>query len=488
MDIAQTTRVSSAEAVLRSLKARVAVLDHEGAILDVNEAWRAFACGHAAEATSCAGANYLDVCDRAAQEGDEIARAAASGIREVLRQETSEYTLEYPCGELWFLMSVTPLPDQAPGAVVMHHDITKRKSAELALQESEQRLRRTNKALRRSEQRLQLALTGADAGVWETEIGACEPYWSPELRRLFGFADDEPASLSKFAERVHPDDLGHVLQSYAELESGRLGELKQEYRIIHPQRGIRWVLDLIRAHREDGGQVKRLIGVDLDITDRKLAQEMEMMAAKEAEHRSRNLLAVVMAVLKLTRADTKDEYIATVRNRICALARAHSLLSASDWTGADLSEIVAKELEAFATAGTERLTATGPPARISPKAVQPLAMMLYELATNAAKHGALTSPSGRIAISWSIASDGRLRIAWTEEGGPAVQQPERQGFGSEMITRAALEQLQAEVNQDWQPTGLRLVITLGQGSFTVPAEAASANRTSATSEEQGAQP
>lgn len=487
MDIAKTTRVSSAEAVLRSLKARVAVLDNRGTIVDVNEAWRTFACGHEAEATSCRGANYLEVCDGAARQGDEIARDAAAGIRDVLRHVVPEYTLEYPCGSLWFLMSVTPLPDEAPGVVVMHHDITKRKNAELALQESEQRMRQTNEALRRSEQRLQLALTVADAGVWEAAIGKGELYWSPEVRQLFGFSHDEPASLSKWAERVHPEDMGRVLQQYSELASERIGELEQEYRILHPERGVRWILDLVRAHQENAGREKRLIGVDLDITDRKLAQEMETMAAKEVEHRSRNLLAVVMAVLKLTRAETKEEYIDTVSSRICAIARAHSLMSAHGWAGAELSEIVSKELEPFATAGTEQLTVTGPPVQITPKAVQPLAMMLYELATNAAKHGALTSPSGRIAVNWSIASDGRLRIGWSEQGGPPVQEPRRRGFGSEMITRAAIEQLQADVAPEWHPTGLRLVLTLGQDAFTAAA-AAPADPASTDPKDQPAQP
>ena len=400
MDTAEATCANRAYAILRSLKARIAVLDQNGSIVQVNDAWRDFAYSHGAVQTGCIGANYLSVCDRAARQDDDVARAAAAGIRAVMQNATPEFTLEYPCGDLWFLMSVTPLPGDERGVVVVHHDITQRKRAELALREREEQLRQLNEALVRSEERLRLALSGAQAGVWEAVPVDGELYWSPEYRDLYGFKADEPASRQVWAERIHADDREEVERRIAELEAGRVPEISQEFRILHPERGTRWMLDLARAHSDAHGRVKQIIGVDLDITDRKLAQNMETMLAKEAEHRARNILAVVMAVLQLTRAETKEEYVATVRSRIAALARAYSLLSSSGWTGASLHDVVVKELEPFVAGEWERLTLSGPRVRISTKSVQPLAMVLHELATNAAKHGALSSPAGRIAVAW----------------------------------------------------------------------------------------
>ena len=465
MDAAKAGSVTSANAILRSLRARIAVLDPHGVIVEVNDAWRNFARGHGAESTGGRGASYLHVCDQAAKEGDEIARAAADGIRAVLQGETPEFTLEYPCATQWFLMSVTPLPADERGTVVMHHDITKRKNAEIALQESEERLRQSNQALRRSEERLRLALTAAQAGVWAAVPGQAELYWSPEYRHLYGFQPDEPCSLQTWAERVHPDDLEQVRRKFSELETGRAEEVDQEFRIVNPERGTRWVLEFVRAHREPSGRVRRLIGVDLDITERKLAQNRETMLAKEAEHRARNVLTVVLAVLKLTRAETKEEYVAAVRSRIAALARAHNLLVASGWTGANLRELVTKELEPFVGGNAERLTVSGPAVQITATSVQPLAMILHELATNAAKHGALSRHAGRIVVAWSVGSDGRLRIDWSERGGPSVRVPERRGFGSEIVTRAALDQLRGEVRCNWSAAGLQLLLTVAKDCF-----------------------
>jgi two-component sensor histidine kinase/CheY-like chemotaxis protein len=181
---------------------------------------------------------------------------------------------------------------------------------------------------------------------------------------------------------------------------------------------------------------------------------------REVDHRAKNTMAVVCSLLQLSPRDAPPAvFVGALESRIAAMARAHSLLARGCWAGADLRELVTEELASYADAvakGRARIRISGPPVQLATDAVQPLSIVLHELATNAAKHGALSTPDGSLELTWAIEPEGGLRLAWTERGGPPVMAPPtRRGFGSKLIQAAARHQLSGKIELAWELEGLR---------------------------------
>ncbi len=199
----------------------------------------------------------------------------------------------------------------------------------------------------------------------------------------------------------------------------------------------------------------------LDVTARRAAAERQVLLAREVDHRAKNALAVVQSVVRLTKATDIGAYVQAVEGRVAALARAHTLLAEDRWRGAALRAIVEEELAAHR--GRGRVAVAGPALRLRPEAVQPLSMVLHELATNAATYGALSVPYGRLEIAWRRAgSDGMVRLCWAERGGPPIARPpERRGFGSTLIEATVSSQLAGAVAMSWNLDGLRCELTIG---------------------------
>src|SRR5438105_4564340 len=172
--------------------------------------------------------------------------------------------------------------------------------------------------------------------------------------------------------------------------------------VLRPGGDIRWCVGSAAANTGPDGRITRVSGVIIDITDRKEAEERQSLLAREVDHRARNALAVVQAIIRLTRAKTVDGYVEAVEGRIRALSRAHMLLSHARWQGADLGRLVDEELGPYRTGETGRITVTGPDLVLHPATAQTLALALHELATNAAKHGALSSNAGRVQFAWEL--------------------------------------------------------------------------------------
>jgi two-component sensor histidine kinase len=183
---------------------------------------------------------------------------------------------------------------------------------------------------------------------------------------------------------------------------------------------------------------------------------MKLLTA-EVDHRAKNALATIQAIIRLTKADSVEAYVAALSGRVHALARAHTLLANSRWSGADLRRLAEEELGAYAHAA--RVAVTGPTVLLPPSSAQALGMALHELATNAAKHGALSKEAGRVSVEWGWEQD-RLVIRWTESGGPAVAEPTRRGFGSGLITTMITGQLGGDVAMDWRRDGLACTLII----------------------------
>jgi two-component sensor histidine kinase len=189
-----------------------------------------------------------------------------------------------------------------------------------------------------------------------------------------------------------------------------------------------------------GGRVIGASKIARDITERKQAQARQELLTREIHHRTKNLFAVVNAVVSRSFADkrTVKEAERAVLDRLHALTQTHVMLIDKEWQGADIGEVVRTEMSPY----MDRVTIEGPPIMLNAQAAQNFALALHELATNAAKYGALSSQAGRVFINWSVLKpNGHCRFVfrWEERGGPPVSAPTHKGFGS-----AVLEQVMAE--------------------------------------------
>jgi PAS domain S-box-containing protein len=188
-----------------------------------------------------------------------------------------------------------------------------------------------------------------------------------------------------------------------------------------------------------------------EITGRREAEAHERLLVQEIHHRSRNLLMVVRSLIQLTWNDGPDRFLPVLDERLRSLARVHEHLATSSWRSAQLRAVIGQELSAYASG--ERIACEGPDVAITAAAAQSIAMVVHELTTNALKHGALSMPGGRIAVGWSFEAD-RLAIRWAENGGPSVDPPARDGFGSRLIRLLVEAELKGRFAPAWSPTGL----------------------------------
>lgn len=207
---------------------------------------------------------------------------------------------------------------------------------------------------------------------------------------------------------------------------------------------------------------RALRGAALDLHARtaakRRAEEHRLLLMREVDHRAKNALAVALSVVRLApRGGSIADFAASVEGRITAMARAHTLLASTAWRGGALRTLAEGELEPY----RGRVRLDGPPVRLAAEAVQPCAMLLHELATNAAKHGALSNGSGRVELDWALQPEGDLLLRWVEHDGPEVSGPPPSGgFGTRLMQQLSARQLGGRMDMDWPAEGLRLTLTL----------------------------
>jgi len=189
-----------------------------------------------------------------------------------------------------------------------------------------------------------------------------------------------------------------------------------------------------------------------DVTERLANEEVRQLLAREVDHRAKNALALVQALVSLTRAPTYEAFVQAVEGRVAALARAHSLLARNQWSGGNLRHIIRDEIAAYVDHG--QVSLEGRDILLAAKAVQPISLLLHELATNAVKYGALSVPEGRLHVSWNVTPNGEMTLEWRELGGPLVVPPKQKGFGSTLISTVTAQQLNGSVTVLYEPTGI----------------------------------
>jgi two-component sensor histidine kinase/DNA-binding response OmpR family regulator len=323
-----------------------------------------------------------------------------------------------------------------------------------------------------SEQRRSVALAAGQMGSWEWDVITGECVWDAGQYRIFGVDPNRfKPTFDKVRSFIYADDVERITG----LVHAGLGDrqtFQTEVRIIRPNGEMRWCICAAAMTTDAAGRVARVSGVTIDISDRKEAEQRQVLLTREVDHRARNALAVTQSIVRLTRASTIKSYVAAVEGRIGALSRAHTLLSESRWQGADLIKLVDEELSPYRTSA-DKIVASGPHVSLRPVTAQILALALHELATNAAKYGALSSPSGKVKLSWQL--DGEcLRLQWIEAGGPTARQPTAQGFGTKIITASVATQLGGDAAFDWRSDGLHCTLSIPIADKIGPVERHSA--------------
>ena len=334
-------------------------------------------------------------------------------------------------------------------------------------------LEASNVRLLQSEQGRSLALAAGQMGSWEWDIAANRGSWDEGQYRIFGVEPKNfQISTDNIRNLLHPDDWEPLRQVVWRMAKGERTQ-QVEVRVRRPNGELRWCTGTAAASVDAAGNVVRISGVTIDVTDRKEAEERQVLLAREVDHRARNALAIIQSIIRLTRAKSVDDYVATVEGRIKALALAHTLLSDSRWHGADLGTLVAEEFAPYRSGNKVELK--GPNVSLSPATAQGIALALHELATNAAKHGALSSLKGRVGLTWQLQSD-ILTLHWVENGGPPIKTPSARSFGLKVIKASIEQQLGGTTAFDWNPKGLRCDLSIALRDVKEPRQHDSAHQ------------
>jgi two-component sensor histidine kinase len=234
---------------------------------------------------------------------------------------------------------------------------------------------------------------------------------------------------------------------------------EKEVHIERPD-GLRGIaLVDIEAIKDSGGNVIGAVNCFQDITERKRSEAQIVNLAREAEHRTKNILSTVLATVRLSQADTSDDLKHLIEGRIDALAKVHTLFVESRWAGAELHRLATQELRAYGGESGVRVRIDGPAIMLEPSTAQTTAITLHELATNAAKYGSLSAAGGHVEITWRLTEDRRLILGWSESGGPTATPPTHRGFGTRIMENM-IGQLKGEVRFDWRDQGLMCEIIL----------------------------
>ena len=323
--------------------------------------------------------------------------------------------------------------------------------------------RRAEGALRESESRFRLAAAAVQGIVYDLDLRSGTAWRSDGLQRVLGIAPDAaPAESSWWETRIHPDDAPRTGRDRSLLDDPGVSHLDCEYRVKHADGHWVHLHDRSFVVRDPSGQASRLIGVATDISERKAAEARQTLLMREVDHRARNALTVVQSLVRLTRSASPEDFVDAVEGRVAALARAHTLLADNQWRGATLGAIVEGELAAVR--GGADIMVHGPPVTLGAEAVQPVALVLHELATNAVRHGALSTTAGRLLVAWKVDPAEGVWFRWDEAGGPAVAgQPAGSGFGLTLLRATINAQLGGKLEVDWRAQGLLCAFSIAPG-------------------------
>ncbi|WP_084731169.1 HWE histidine kinase domain-containing protein [Microvirga vignae] len=321
-------------------------------------------------------------------------------------------------------------------------------------------------ALKASEERARLALEAGHMGTWWYDHRKRIGGWSSQAALLLGFpALETTVDPQEWRSLIHPED---ELSAVEKLKAAVLGngEYEDEYRVRRPDGRVRWISSKGKVSYDANKKPTFLVGIIQDITERRQVDEQQRFFLDELNHRVKNTLATVQSIAAQTlrSAESTAQFKEAFEGRLLALSMTHNLLTLKSWREADLHDIAEQELAPYKRESDERVVIDGPRVNLPPRYAINLGLVLHELVTNAAKYGALSVPTGRLNLSWTVtpAKDrpSQLRIRWTETGGPPVQPPKRQGFGSRLIRRSIEGELDGCMALNFAVTGVSYDISV----------------------------
>jgi PAS domain S-box-containing protein len=330
--------------------------------------------------------------------------------------------------------------------------------------------RRAEEALRASEARYRLATSVVPNVVYDWDFETDRVARSEGLERLIGLpASEAEGNRDWWVARIHPDDLTTLLPQIKRALDDGAETYAFEYRVRHAEGHWVDVRDHGRVFFKPDGQASRVVGIRFDVSERKRAEEQRELLIDELNHRVRNILSIIRAIAAQTRrhSESMDAFGAAFEGRIQALASTHTLLSKLGWSQSRLQAVIEEQVSTY-TSSAEAFSVSGPEVLLGPKAVLALSLVFHELASNAAKYGALTRPTGRIEIRWQVSrrDEGRtVELTWAETGGPMVRTPERTGFGSKLMDINVTHEFNGNIERDFRPEGLVCFLT-----FSLPAD------------------
>lgn len=414
--------------------------DLDGTIIHWNPAaTRLF--GYGAEEAIGRHISLLALPGRAGEMTDILRRIAAGERVEhfVTQRRAKDGTV------LTLSLTVSPIRD-ADGSVVG--------ASKIARDVAREQIARRQQAL------LAAIVDSSNDAILATDLDGIITNWNRSAGRLYGYTEEEAVGrpVTILAAPGRETEMTEIV-----------GRMRRGERVEHFETQRRrkdgTILDISLTVSPIIDRSGGIIGASKtarDIGERKRNEERLRLLTAELDHRAKNVLAVAQSILRLTRATTLDQYVSAVEGRIGALARIHSQVAENRWDGAELTSLMRTGLAPFRGA-EQRVHLAGPPIFLKPAAAQVVGVVLHELATNAAKHGALSAEAGAVTVSWDLRPNGDLSILWEESGGPRVAPPERRSFGTHVIERNIPEQLGGTASVVWQPAGI-------QAEFTIPAE------------------
>ena len=317
--------------------------------------------------------------------------------------------------------------------------------------------RRAEEALREREQQLSALIDQTTAGFAEVDLTGRFTLINDRFCEIAGRSREELLQL-KMQEITHPDDLARNVPLFERAVADGTPYV-HEKRYVRPDGSIVWVNNSVTVIRRSDGQPYGVLAVTIDITERKRAEDRQLLLINELNHRVKNTLAIVQGLAQQSfRSEASPEDArANFEARLAALSAAHNLLTQQNWEAAALSHILRASVAATAGADIARVSFEGPELLLAPQTAVSVTMAVHELCTNAIKYGALSNETGHVEVRWAIVTEGdggRLRLTWRERGGPPVSPPKKRGFGTRMIERGLSAELRGAVTLSFEPEGL----------------------------------
>ena len=312
-------------------------------------------------------------------------------------------------------------------------------------------------ALAESEARFRATFENAAVGIAHVTPDGRWLRVNEAMCRILGWPADELVTKS-FQDLTQPDDLAAEVPQVEQLREGKISSYGMNKRSLRGDGSFVWLHRTVSCVRRGDGTIDYFVSVVEDISARKRAEEQLNLLMRESNHRAKNMLGLVQAIARHISGHRPDEFIERFGERIQALAANQDLLIRNDWQGAPLEDLVRAQLAHFADLIESRIAVNGEELHLNAAAAQAIGLSLHELATNAVKYGALSTDAGRVDVGWRL--DGHIfTMSWKESNGPPVRPPERQGFGSTVISSMVRRTVSGEVQLGYAASGLEWRLT-----------------------------